>query len=60
MNNNKSTGSDSITTEFFKINWNDLKSFYVKSLNYSFENGSLTTLQKQGITRGYPEVRGQK
>ena len=49
MNNNKNPGSDGITTEFFKIFWKDLKSFYVKSFNYSFENGSLTTLQKQGI-----------
>ena len=49
MNNNKSPGSDGITTEFFKIFWNDLKSFYVNSLNYSFENGSLTTLQNKAL-----------
>ena len=55
MNNNKSPGSDGITTEFFKIFWNDLKSHYVKSLNYSFENGSLTTLQKQGIISLLPK-----
>ena len=41
MKNNKSPGSDGITTEFYKIFWNDLKSSYIKSLNYS--------LQKQGI-----------
>ena len=55
MKNNKSPGSDGITTEFFKIFWNDLKSFYVNSLNYSFENGSLTTLQKQGIISLLPK-----
>ena len=55
MNNNKSPGSDGITTECFKIFWNDLKSHYVKSLNYSFENGSLTTLQKQGIISLLPK-----
>ena len=55
MNNNKSPGSDGITAEFFKIFWNDLKSHYVKSLNYSFENGSLTTLQKQGIISLLPK-----
>ena len=55
MNNNKSPGSDGITTEFYKIFWNDVKSFYVKSLNYSFENGSLTTLQKQGIISLLPK-----
>ena len=46
MNNNKSPGSDGLTTEFFKIFWNDIKQFYVKSLNYSFETGNLTILQK--------------
>ena len=55
MNNNKSPDSDGITTEFFKIFWNDLKSHYVKSLNYSFEKGSLTTLQKQGIISLLPK-----
>ena len=33
MNNNKSPGSDGITTEFYKIFWNDIKSFYIKSLS---------------------------
>ena len=55
MNNNKSPGSDGITTEFFKIFWNDLKYFYVNSLNYSFENGCLTTLRKQGIISLLPK-----
>ena len=55
MNNSKSLGSDCITTEFFKIFWSDLKSHYVKSSNYSFENGSLTTLQKQGIISLLPK-----
>ena len=52
---NKSPGSDGITTEFYKIFWNDIKSFYIKSLNYSFENGNLTTLQKQGIISLLPK-----
>ena len=42
MNNNKNPGSDGISTEFFKIFWNDLKSFNVKSFNYSFEFNNLT------------------
>ena len=49
MKNNKSQGSDGISTEFYKLFWNDIKMFYVKSLNYSFDKGDLTTLQKQGI-----------
>ena len=55
MNNNKSPGSDGITTELYKIFWNYIKSFYIKSLNYSFENGNLSTLQKQGIISLLPK-----
>ena len=47
INNNKSPGSDGITTEFYQMFWNDLKSFYIKPLNYFFKNGSVTTLQTE-------------
>ena len=35
---NKSPRSIGIATEFYKIFWNDVKSYYVKSLYFSFEN----------------------
>ena len=37
MKNQKSPGSDGITVEFYKIFWNNIKEFYVNSINYSFE-----------------------
>ena len=49
MKNSKSPGSDGISTEFFKIFWQDLKTYYINSINYSFEQHSLTDLQKQGL-----------
>ena len=55
MKNNKSPGSDGISTEFYKIFWNDIKSFYIKSINFSYENGNLTSLQKQGIITLLPK-----
>ena len=55
MQNNKSPGSDGITTEFYKIFWSDIKSYYVKSLNYSFENGDMTVMQKQGLISLLPK-----
>ena len=55
MKNNKSPGSDGITAEFYKIFWNDIKQYLVNSLNYSFEHGSLTELQKQGIISLLPK-----
>ena len=56
MQNNKSPGSDGLTTEFYKIFWNDLKTYLTKSLNFSFMNGDLTDLQKQSIITILPKT----
>ena len=56
MKNNKSPGSDGISTEFYKIFWNDIKLYYVNPLNYSFQNGDLTDLQKQSVITLLPKT----
>ncbi len=57
MKNMKSPGSDGITAEFYKqkLYWNDIKLYYINSINYSYEHGSLTELQKQGIITLLPK-----
>ena len=55
MKNSKSPGSDGITVEFYKMFWPILKKHYVNSINYSFETGSLTELQKQSIITLLPK-----
>ena len=55
MQNNKSSRSDGITVEFYKIFWNTIKQYYIRSINYSFEAGSLTELQKQSIITLIPK-----
>ena len=49
MNNNKRPGSDGLTTEFYQIFWNDIKYYFVNSINTSYDLGHLTQLQKQGM-----------
>ena len=56
MKNNKSPGSDGISTEFYKIFWNDVKQYLTNSLNFSFQHGDLTDLQKQSVITLLPKT----
>ena len=55
MKNNKSPGSDGFSCEFFKFFYKDLGHFLVRSLNYGFNNGSLSITQRQGIITCIPK-----
>ena len=55
MKNQKSPGSDGLTTEFYKIFWNNIKQFYISSINFSYQNGKLTELQTQSIISLIPK-----
>ena len=57
MKNGKSPGSDGLTTEFFKIFWNSIKEYYINSINFSYNHGTLTEMQKQGILTLLPKKR---
>ena len=56
MKNQKSPGSDSITTEIYKLFWKEIKEYYLKSINFSFQNKELTELQKQCIITLLPKT----
>ena len=52
MKNQKSPGYDGITVELF---WNHVQEFYINSIHYSFQTGSLTDLQNQSIITLIPK-----
>ena len=49
MKNGKSPGSDGFSVEFFKVFWQRLGGFVLRSLNYGFAKGELSTTQKEGV-----------
>ena len=55
MSNNKSPGSDGFTPEFFKFFWKDIGHFLVRSVNYAYEMGELSSTQKEGIITCLPK-----
>ena len=60
MKNNKSPGSDGFTIEFFKFFWTDIGHFIVRSINYGFETGELSSTQKEGVITCLPKGNKNK
>ena len=53
--NNVSPGISGFTGDFFKFFWRDIKQFAVRSVNHSFDIGSLSIQQRQGIITLLPK-----
>ena len=46
--NGKSPGSDGLTSEFYKLFWNDIKQYLLESINHTLLHGKLSVEQKRG------------
>ena len=55
MKNNKSPGSDSYISEFYKFFFRDIGHFLVRSINYGFKNKQMSVTQRQGIITCIPK-----
>ena len=54
MKHEKSPGTDGSGAEIFKCFWKQLGPFVVRALNKAFEDGELSTTQKEGIITCIP------
>ena len=57
MQNNKSAGSDRLTTEFYRAFWDVISTSVVNSFNYAFNTGNLSISQRQGIISLIPKKK---
>lgn len=57
MVNNKSPGSDGFSAEFFKVFWQKLGHFVLRSINCGFRKGELSITQKEGIITCIPKEK---
>ena len=57
MQNNKSPGSDGLTTEFYRAFWDIISTYVVNSFNYALNTGNLSISQLQGIISLIPKKK---
>ena len=55
MKNNKTPGNDGIPIEFYKIFWNQIGKYLLRSLNEAFIKGELSIAQKQSVITCIPK-----
>ena len=55
LSNDKSPGSDGLTTNFYKFFWNDIKELLVECYNYCFLNGQLSQDQRLAVINLIPK-----
>ena len=55
MECNKTPGSDGLPAEFYKVFWNDIAEFFLKSINQGYRTGQLSVTQRRGIIKLIPK-----
>ena len=59
MECNKTPGSDGLPAEFYKVFWNDIAEFFLKSINQGYRTGQLSVTQRRGIIKLIPKKEAE-
>ena len=55
MKTAKSPDSDGFTTEFYQVFWTDIGTFLVRSINYGFDQGEMSVIQRHVVVTSIPK-----
>ena len=55
MECNKTPGSDGLPADFYKVFWNDIADYFLKSINYAYQTGQMSITQRRGIVKLIPK-----
>ena len=55
MECNKIPGSDGLPADFYKVFWNDIADYFLKSINYAYQTGQMSITQRRGIVELIPK-----
>ena len=51
----KTPGSDGLPADFYKVLWNDIADYFLKSINYAYQTGQMSITQRRGIVKLIPK-----
>ena len=57
MECNKTSGSDGLPAEFYKVFWSDISDLFLNSIHYAYRSGQLSVTQRRGIIKLVPKKR---
>ena len=55
MKGNKTTGTDGLPVEFYKVFWKGVDQLLVNSVNYAYASGKLSATQRRGVIKLIPK-----
>ena len=55
MECNKTPGSDGLPADFYRVFWNDIADYFLKLINYAYQTGQMSIIQRRGIVKLIPK-----